>query len=131
MSGKINILIADDTKSLLDALKRSLQANKEVLCTTASDGKEAWEILSKTSPETPFDVLVTDLDMPRMSGKELIEMARKKHPDLIVVVISGRMDAQVTENELLPYNINGFLSKPFSLRELSAMIQELTKPVNA
>jgi len=76
--------------------------------------------------ERPFDLLLTDLTMPGESGLQLIERARRTHPDLRALVITGLLST----DELRSARALGIpiLRKPFNPDQLQAAINKLTIP---
>lgn len=81
------ILLADDSRTVRESVGRILTAGGYAV-EVAADGAEAWELLG----ERPFDLLVTDLEMPRMTGLELCRRLKgePRLRELPVVVISSR-----------------------------------------
>ncbi len=78
------ILLVEDDELVRDMLVQILQrANHEV--TSADNGEEAAEILQKTE----YDIMVTDLIMPKKSGITLISEVKDKHPNMEIIAISG------------------------------------------
>lgn len=87
--GKMKILFVDDEPSVLDGLRRMLRkqsADWEI--DFAGSGPEALQKLDAAS----FDVMVTDLQMPGMSGVELLERTVASHPEVGRIVLSGQND---------------------------------------
>ena len=82
--GRPRILYAEDDRTLSDTIGDILE-EVGFSVVLASDGVAALERAS----ERDFDVLLTDLDMPRMNGIQLVEAMRRKEPGLPVVVLSG------------------------------------------
>ena len=81
---KAQILVVDDDRSIREALGTFLMsAGYDVA--TAEDGIIAVSLLSRAIP----DLIVTDLNMPRMSGVELISHVRSYHPSVSIVAMSG------------------------------------------
>ncbi|AMK77002.1 MULTISPECIES: response regulator [Methylomonas] len=66
---KANVLIADDVKLMREILRKYLES-AGYLVQSASNGVEAWQMLN--SSEKPFDIVVTDRNMPYMDGMELL-----------------------------------------------------------
>jgi two-component system cell cycle sensor histidine kinase/response regulator CckA len=91
--------------------------------TTAADGEEARRLIGLT-PGAPFQLLVTDVVMPRMGGRELAELARERLPGLKVLYMSG-----YTRGSGVPYDIRDagieFVEKPFSPRSFANKVREL------
>jgi two-component system, NtrC family, C4-dicarboxylate transport response regulator DctD len=112
-------LIADDDPQLLRALARILRdAGLEVQA--ADSCPEALELVKRYS----FDVIVTDLFMPDMSGTQILAMARANDPCLPVVMISGDADMRGWLDELDDHSLY-FLAKPFSGQDLCHLIRRI------
>ncbi len=119
------VLLAEDSYSLRNAACKLLErAGFEVL--GAADGVEAFNIIGFEHDR--IDVLITDLEMPKMSGAELIERARTLIPELRVIIISGRRDSgRRGACELGDLN----LDKPFTADALIDAVRQLTGTINA
>jgi len=81
---KLNILVVDDEADVAGVLKRQLEKTGHAV-RTASDGVEALEVFRAGD----FDAVVTDLNMPRMQGAELVREIKTLSPDTITVVLTG------------------------------------------
>jgi CheY-like chemotaxis protein len=79
------VLLVDDEQAILRIYKTAL-GNYGFITEGVSDGKEALARLATTS----FDVVVSDVHMPRYDGLELCRVIHELHPNLPVIVISGR-----------------------------------------
>lgn len=91
----------------------------------ARDGEEALEILSTEVLALPY-VIITDLNMPGMSGHELIERIRgtdKLSNSVIFVLSSSRLEEDIERS--YRYNVAGYISKDMSTDELAASIRML------
>ncbi len=81
----LRVLMAEDEPLAAEVIEEGLvEAGFEVLA--ASDGQEALDLASSGAG---FDLLLTDLKMPRLDGKELIARLRARRPGLPVVVMTG------------------------------------------
>jgi two-component system cell cycle sensor histidine kinase/response regulator CckA len=89
----------------------------KVLC--AANGLQALEVCR--TGETAIDILMTDVIMPGIRGPELVRAALEMRPGLRVVYLSGYVDRGVEDAALESDAI--FLSKPYSLNELSRTIR--------
>jgi CheY-like chemotaxis protein len=108
------ILVVDDNL-MMRKLIVNLFRNEGYAFEEASDGIEALEYISHTD----FDLVITDIIMPKMEGIELIIHARKKRPDLKIIAISGSKPFYLYMAKRLgiecvftkPLNHHGFLNK--------------------
>lgn len=114
---KFRILVVDDDENIREMLEDflNLEGHKTVL---AKDGEEALKIFS----EQDFDMVISDLGMPGMSGWEVNKQIKQKKPEIPVVIITG-WGAQLSPEELKKNNVNGLLSKPFNLDKFKQMIE--------
>jgi CheY-like chemotaxis protein len=104
------ILAVDDEAAIRDFMARVLrQPGYEV--TVAADGIEA---MHKAEKEGPFDLLVTDLSMPGISGDELARRLRLSTPDLKVLYMTGFSD-RLFETRSVLWADEAFLDKPVSV----------------
>ncbi len=111
------ILIVDDTLTVLDLLEHLLETEYTVF--KASSGEEGWDLFSRES----VDLVITDIDMPGISGLELLERVREGHPLLPVVAISGDFDPQAA----LAAGFNAFIAKPFKIDAVLQVAAELVE----
>lgn len=117
MSIKQTILVVDDEPSVRDALALELQATYDVL--VASDGLDAIRIYEHNLERVA--AIVTDLNMPRLSGQLVTEWVHHIRPQLPVVIISGGIRNTELE-DLLQSPAVSFLSKPFEPSELESLL---------
>jgi response regulator RpfG family c-di-GMP phosphodiesterase/serine/threonine protein kinase len=113
------ILIVDDEAGIRDFCRCALQTDG-VHCETAADGVEALHVLSQRA----FDLVLLDVDMPKMTGHEVCRKLRENPPgpNIKVVLFSGRASAD--EVARLPLaGADDYLSKPFSLTQLQARVK--------
>jgi putative two-component system response regulator len=112
------ILIVDDESSNRTLLTMAL-ASAELECEEAGDGVSALEALQSR----PFDLVVLDIDMPRMKGTEVLKRLRANTPwpHLKVIMISGRATPDEMANMMLA-GADDYLAKPFSRTQLLARV---------
>jgi YesN/AraC family two-component response regulator len=85
-----HILFVDDEPNLIDGLRRMLRSFRQRWnIAFATSGSEALELMS----QRPFDVIVSDMRMPGMDGRQLLEEVEKRHPQTVRVVLSGSVGA--------------------------------------
>jgi DNA-binding response OmpR family regulator len=114
------LLIIDDNKEILSALK-DFFTRKSYEVSSATDGLEGLKLLE--TEERGFDLVITDLVMPNISGVALISIIKKKFPDTPVIAITGwgeHPEALATEAQA-----DKVLEKPFELSELDRLIKDL------
>ena len=121
LQGNETILIVDDNASIrqliVDILK-PLGYN----CIEAASAKDAINILRKYKGE--IHLLLTDVVMPEMNGKELAEIIKKERPGIKVIFMSGYTENIIAHNGILEQGIN-YISKPITPVELSQKIKNV------
>jgi DNA-binding response OmpR family regulator len=124
MNNPHKLLIIDDNKAILSTLKDFFtRKNYEVF--SATDGLEGLKLLE--TEQQGFDLVITDLIMPNISGVALISIIKKRFPDTPVIAITGwgeHPEALATEAQA-----DKVLEKPFELSELDRLIKDLLPPV--
>lgn len=119
----IRVLLVEDDKNLSFILKSSLKqmiGGYEVI--TASNGKDGLELLS----QRVFDVIVSDVEMPVMDGRTMVQQIRKHYPSLPILFITGLTTARDVINGYQS-GVDFYIKKPFLPEELNAHIQALLK----
>lgn len=121
---KSRILVVDDEESIREFLEIMLKKeNYEV--TTAEDGARAKEILSKKS----FDMVISDLQMPNMTGIELLKHVKDSYPDTVFMMITafGTTETAVDAMKMGAYD---YVTKPFKIDEVRMNIANALKSKN-
>ena len=114
MPDRIQILIADDDSTLRRSLGQVLLSQGHVVDTSRS-GASALEILRMAHHEgNPYDLLITDIRMPEMTGDQLIECLRSEGMELEIVVVSSFTEKELIV-DLLRHGVTEFLEKPFTM----------------
>jgi two-component system, cell cycle sensor histidine kinase and response regulator CckA len=115
------ILLVEDEEAVRSYAKRVLEGlGYRVLM--AVHGLEALETVAR--PEPPIHLLLTDIVMPGMSGKELWERLKTTHPALRVLFMSGYADHAIVHHGVLDEDAP-FLPKPFSPVQLARKVREM------
>lgn len=120
------VFIVDDHAPVIRVMRLGIeQAGFEV--ESASNGQECLEKLRKDTPA----FLVTDIDMPRMTGRELCEAIEKEFPDRAfpIVVLTSRTELEHRDWTRGIENLE-FMEKPVSVRRLIAHIRQKLDPGN-
>ncbi|MEX2153299.1 MAG: response regulator [Gemmatimonadaceae bacterium] len=119
--GTETILLAEDEEAIRKVTRRMLEAaGYRVL--VATNGSEAFKLFEDY--EGPIDLLVTDMMMPVVNGRELAERARKLRPGIRVLFLSGYTDTTVAGQNLLDGGAE-FLQKPFGSETLVRRVREV------
>jgi CheY-like chemotaxis protein len=119
---KLRILVAEDEALIALAVRYELQARGHEV-SMARDGQEALEVAQQLGT---FDALVTDMQMPRMRGDELVRRLRHQHPALPIVVVSANVCPEtVSALRALPGPLS-VLTKPCSFNVLTDEVERLT-----
>ena len=114
---KKRVLFVDDEDKLLDGLRRMLRPlRRELELVFVASGAEALELMA----ERPFDVVVSDMRMPGMTGAELLDQVRKLYPETVRMVFSGQASAESILRSLGP--THRYLVKPCSAEELQEAV---------
>jgi CheY-like chemotaxis protein len=86
------------------------------------NGEEALGALSTASE--PFDLLITDQAMPRMTGLELVRRIRPTHPDLPIILYTGNADA-LDADEVEAAGVRALVRKPVDVAALGELLRDL------
>ena len=111
---KIKILLVDDHQMLLDGLASLLRSEKRFdIVGISNHSKYALELINATTP----DIVITDINMPELSGVELTKLIKKYHPDIKVLALS-MFGERSTISEMLEAGISGYILKNTGKEEL-------------
>ena len=120
MGKKAKLMIVDDNEELLSALA-SFFRSKDYEVQAARNGLDAIKLLENETEK--FDLVITDLIMPHISGVWLISIIKKKNPDLQIIAITGwGMHPESLAEEA---SADRVLKKPFQLVEIEQVAKEL------
>ena len=113
------VLLVDDEPNVLFALKRSLRKEDfEIL--TATSGEEALQILGNKE----IDVVISDQDMPGMTGTTLLAHLKEKFPDTVRLMLTGKATLEVAVEAINEGAISRFLMKPCNITDLTVTIRQ-------
>lgn len=118
------ILIVDDDMLVRNFLSETLK-RKQIEVFTAENGQKAMKMLEETS----FDMIITDMRLPDLSGIEIIKKSKECHPSTIVVIITafGSVENTVEAMRLGAFN---YLLKPFSADAIEAVIEKAREHIS-
>lgn len=120
----MNILIADDDHACREYLAALFKQWTEHQIVLVEDGREAWTLLD--DPKRWFDVALIDLNMPRLSGLELLQRLRESplHKSLAVVICTARNDRE-TITTMIKHGARHYLVKPVTEAALKSKLQQI------
>ena len=104
-----NILLVEDDASLSTVLADYLRS-KDYTVETANNGKEAWELIMIKH----YDLIISDIMMPRMNGFELLKLVRAQYPDMPMIMLTAKVDR---DDIMHAYELgcDDYVTKPFSM----------------
>ena len=115
------ILLVDDEDPILQVIGSALQTfGLEVL--TARDGLEALERFREAQPRP--DLVLMDLTMPRMDGREAFQAMHSLDPSVPIVLSSGFTEQDSVQTPS-GQNPTGFIQKPYQIKELRRLLQRV------
>ena len=117
------LMIVDDEETLTYSLYQSFilaRNNYEII--TAASGEEASQKLE----DSKFDLVITDISMPGMSGIELLTQIKADYPDTDVIVMTAYGSEEKRE-EALQNGARYYIEKPFEIKELKQLVFNLLK----
>jgi DNA-binding NtrC family response regulator len=117
MSKTNQILIVDDNPHMSSLLSDILDFF-DYKAVGASDGEAALKALTEKS----FDMVITDLRMPKMGGMDLLRTLKARFPQLPVVVITG-FGTDSSRSDAFAAHADGFLPKPFKVEEIKELLK--------
>ena len=117
----MRILLVEDDTALAGFVRKGLEAESYAVDVSA-DGEQARALAS----ELDHDLIVLDLNLPRLDGVSILRHVRSKKPSLPILILTarGRVDERV---QCLDFGADDYLVKPFSFSELSARIRALLR----
>ena len=115
------LLLIDDEEILIDLYKKMLNGQGYEVRTETNP----WEAIAvfRRQPEN-FDLVITDQNMPDMSGERLVRELKSLRPDIPVILCSGS-DEMVAEEKNLDLGVNKHLTKPLLMRDMVLAIREV------
>ncbi|MFO7734877.1 MAG: response regulator, partial [bacterium] len=124
-NGKKTILYADDSNTMHQFFMNSINREKYNIY-EAYDGEEALKIYNKTLP----DIIITDIEMPKMTGLELCREIKEHNDDrFIPVIILSSLDNPIDIDTAFRYGADDYLTKPMSGTQLRDKVEEYFKVI--
>ena len=123
-AGTETILLVEDEPQVSELVTRALRKNGYTVL-RASRGAEALEILRTV--DTRVDLLLTDIVMPGMNGRELADRVKQLRPEIPVLYMSGYSDDAILRHGVEAATMQ-FIGKPFSIKALTSKIRDVLTP---
>ncbi len=123
MEDVIRILVIDDDSTIADILKEFLSTDgREV--TACYNGKSAIDLLKRE----PFDIIIVDLVMPDIGGEEVLKFAKRRYPDIIVIILTGHASVE-SAIMAIKEGAYDYIKKPCRLDEIEITIQNVIEKI--
>lgn len=120
---KIKLMIVDDHQMFIDGIKALLR--KETAFRFIAEANSGEDALEKLAAEQP-DILITDISMPGMNGKELITRVKALNPDIKILVLSMHGEADVI-SDIMMHEAEGYILKNTGRKELSMALNKIVR----
>ncbi|MCD6249740.1 MAG: response regulator [candidate division Zixibacteria bacterium] len=119
MRDKITILVVDDEPMMRDLLAKVLiRDGYRVLI--SEDGVAAFEVIEKED----VDIVLSDLEMPLMSGFDLLKKVKDEYPQIGMIMMTGYGDTYTVKDALL-LGADEYITKPFKNHEISLVVERV------
>jgi two-component system, cell cycle sensor histidine kinase and response regulator CckA len=119
--GTETLLLVEDEAAVRSSARRLLERHGYTVI-EARHGADALRIMEDGTRQV--DLVLTDLVMPEMGGRELVERLRARHPGMKVLFMSGYSERAVTQDGAMPPG-TGFVEKPFTVEQLTRRTREI------
>ena len=120
----ITILIVDDDKAIADVLEEYL-TNEERLVDVCYNGLDAKATIHKER----YDLIITDMVMPGLSGLDILKYAKKTNPDAVVIIITGYASLE-TAIAAVREGAYDYIRKPFKLDEIRITVEKAIEKIH-
>ncbi|HJT49838.1 MAG TPA: response regulator [Nitrososphaeraceae archaeon] len=123
----VRIMFVDDEKDILSTVKRGLESNNAFTVETFSSGESALEAF-ESNPENYYDLVITDIRMPKMNGFELYRRIKERNQSMKIAFITAFEINKEEFNKVMPsVNVIDFISKPLSISSLITKLKSMLK----
>ena len=120
MKNEHSILVVDDEIHMCEVLKRILEKAGYYVF-TASDGKKALNITRERKP----DVVLLDLMMPGMNGREICQVVREMSPDTKIIYLTAKVESDLGKLKEIRNEADTFIAKPATSKKILSSIENL------
>ncbi len=123
MFKRYSILYVEDTKEIVEEVAFFLEPRVKALF-TAYDGEEGLEIFERVRP----DIIITDIQMPKMDGLKMIEQIRLIDPSIPIIITTAFNETDYLISAI-NLGVDGYLMKPLNLKELMRRLEKIMQPM--
>lgn len=118
------VLIVDDMAMMRKVVQKFCAENGMTNVATANDGVQAWALLS--NPNESFDLVISDWNMPNMTGTELLKKVRadERLKNTAFLMVTAEQDKSQID-ELKTLGVTGYLSKPFTGEQFQERMKQV------
>jgi signal transduction histidine kinase len=123
----LKLLIVEDEVDLAEIIVEAILLNKSFSKNNifvAHDGERAIEIFKEINP----DLIVTDLQMPKLGGQGVIEFIRSVSREPKIIAMSGNATVKIA-SQLFPFNVSEFVQKPFDVKYLCQIVSKVKSQI--
>ena len=118
------ILLVDDEEVVIKSYRRILEEQKYQI-DAQMDGGSALRAIG----ESPYDLIIVDLMMPKMNGMEVLRRVKETHPEIKVIMVTG-MAQEETQEQAMSLGAFHYLPKPFDPDLFSQLVQRALTNTN-
>jgi len=121
---QISLAIVDDHQVVIDGLLSMLKYNEQIkFILTTTDPMEVMAMLE----ETPVDILITDVMMPKLPGNELAKQVKQQFPNVRILALSMSGEGGLVSQMIDEANISGYMLKNISKAELAKALEKIAE----
>ena len=122
----MKILVVEDNQLILKVIETKLKKEGYIII-SCDNGREAIEKITEVQP----DLVITDIMLPYNSGLEIVSFIKSKQQKNIPVIVLSGLGQEKTIEEAFKLGADDYITKPFSLSELSMRIKRFSRVINA
>lgn len=122
----IKVMVVDDERDILRIIKRDLEANNNTFTVDIFSSSEQALQAFEGHPSDYYDLILTDIRMPRMNGFELYRRIKEKSPSMKIAFITAFEINKEEFNKVLPsIDVKDFIIKPISMSDLIIKLKSI------
>ena len=122
LDNKIKVFVVDDEEDTREYIKSHFQ-RRGYLMFTAGSAEEALPIIKEENP----DIMLLDVNLPKMDGVELLKLVRQFNPTIKVILVSGSEMDSVDDSKLKGLNVLEVMRKPVSFEALEVILKKASE----